>query len=98
MADLFAKIDGEWGRIGWIESALVCTFSASSASRDEYRIGDYLVTLFNPGDLVEHFSVELFALGGRRLERVFTAPQAKRIIKRKVASAIEHNPTAYVAP
>ena len=96
-ADLFAKIDGEWGRVGWVESDLVCTFSASSASGDEWRVGEYLATLFNPGDSVEEIRVDLFALQGRRLERVMTAPQAKRTIKRKVASAIEHNPAAYVA-
>ena len=97
-ADLFAKIDGAWGRIGWVDSCTVCTYRSALASYDEWRIGEYIATLFNPEDKCEEIKVELFSARGRFLNRELTAPQAKRILKSKIAAAIEHNPAGYVAP
>tara|TARA_R110002012_G_scaffold267329_1_gene451035 strand:- start:3213 stop:3602 length:390 start_codon:yes stop_codon:yes gene_type:complete len=104
-ADLFAKINGAWGRIGWVESETVCTYEGLMSSDDQYRVGEYIATLFNPEDECEEIKVELFSVQGRNrfrtrgfLKRELTAPQAKRILKSKIAAAIEHNPAGYVAP
>ena len=86
-ADLFAKIDGSWGRIGWVDSDTVCTFSASSASNDEWRIGEYIATLFNPEDKCEEIKVELFSVQGRRLQRELTARGGRRILKSRISTA-----------
>ena len=97
-ADLFAKINGAWGRIGYVESEMFCIYDGCMSSHDEYRIGEYMATLFSPEDKCEEIRVGLFSAEGRRLNRELTAPQAKRILKSKIAAAIEHNPAGYVAP